>query len=97
MGNPPKRVVMQKLIRRYFKKRGDIRSEEAMKLKSELSKCWEQFGVDHPKCMHLVPKLDRGWALDLIAKQKYMQQVAQYPTHFENMMVPELDKMYFRG
>ena len=41
MGNPPKRVVMQKLIRRYFKKRGDIRSEEAMKLKSELSKCWE--------------------------------------------------------
>jgi hypothetical protein len=41
MGNPPKRVVYQKLIRRYFKKRANIFSEEAQKLKNELIKCWE--------------------------------------------------------
>jgi len=41
MGNPPKRIVYSKLIRRYFKKRSTIFSEEAMKLKLEVSKCWE--------------------------------------------------------
>ena len=68
MGNPPKKIVYRKLIRRYFKKRGDIYSEEAMKLKNELVKCWETFGVDHPKCVHLVPRFDKGWALDLIIR-----------------------------
>ena len=65
MGNPPKRIVFRKLVRRYFKKRANIFSEEAMAMKSELTKCWELFGVDHPKCFHLIPKLDKGWALDL--------------------------------
>jgi hypothetical protein len=97
MGNPPKRVVYQKLIRRYFKKRANIFSEEAQKLKNELIKCWEQYGVDHPKCVHLVPKMDKGWAIDLITKQKYQQQVAQYPSHFENLLAPTLDHMYFKG
>ncbi len=97
MGNPPKRVVYQKLFRRYFKKRGNVFSEEAMKLKSEMIKCWEQYGVDHPKCEHLIPKYDKAWAIDLITKQKYQQQVASYPQHFENMMAPELDHMYYKG
>ena len=66
MGKPPKRVVMNKLIRRYFKQKGGIEaSQEATSLKSEIVKCWEQYGVDHPKCFHLIPKLDRGWALEL--------------------------------
>jgi hypothetical protein len=68
MGNPPKRIIFTKLIRRYFKKRGDIHSEEASKMKNELINCWEKFGVDHPKCVHLIPKFDKGWAIDLIAK-----------------------------
>lgn len=97
MGNPPKRIVYRKLITRYFKKRGNIFSEEAMALKGELMKCWEQYGVDHPKCVHLVPKLDRGWAIDMVTSQKYEQQVSQYPAHFENLMAPQLDKMYFKG
>ena len=73
MGNPPKRIVFTKLIRRYFKKRGDIHSEEGAKMKSELINCWERFGPDHPKCVHLIPAFDKGWALDLNAKQKYEQ------------------------
>ena len=76
MGNPPKRIVYSKLIRRYFKKQSNIFSEEAMKMKQELSKCWEQYGVDHPKCLHLIPKLDKGWAIDFNTKQKYMEQVS---------------------
>jgi hypothetical protein len=72
MGNPPKKVVYSKLIRRYFKKRAiNFASEEATKLKNELIRCWETNGVDHPKCEHLVPKYDRAWALDLLAKEKY--------------------------
>jgi hypothetical protein len=69
MGNPPKRIVYRKLIRRFFKKSGNIHSEEAAKLKGELVSCWEKFGVDHPKCVHLIPKLDKGWAIDLIVRQ----------------------------
>src|SRR6056300_1662288 len=98
MGNPPKRVVLGKLIRRYFKRQGSvIASEEASLLKNELVQCWETFGVDHPKCVHLIPKLDRGWAIDMIARQKYVQQVQQYPTHFQNMLTPKIDKMYYKG
>ena len=42
MGNPPKRLVLNKLIRRYFKGQGRaVQSEEAMALKSELLDCWE--------------------------------------------------------
>ena len=98
MGIPPKRNVLGKLIRRYFKRKGgNIASEEAAMLKNELITCWDQFGVDHPKCMHLVPKLDRGWALDMIAREKYEQQVKQYPSHFQNILTPKVDNMYYKG
>ena len=98
MGNPPKRVVLSKLIRRYFKRQGGIEaSQEATQLKQELVQCWEQYGIDHPKCSHLVPKLDRGWALELAAQQRYRQQVEAYPTHFNNMLTPKIDKMYYKG
>ena len=68
MGNPPKRVVYQKLIRRYFKKRANVQSAEAMALKIDLMKCWEQYGVDHPKCEHYIPAYDKAWAMELITK-----------------------------
>ncbi|CDW91229.1 UNKNOWN [Stylonychia lemnae] len=68
-----------------------------MKLKLEVSKCWEQYGVDHPKCAHLLPKLDRGWAIDLVTKQKYEEQVSQFPAHFDALIAPKPDKMYFKG
>ena len=98
MGNPPKRVVLSKLIRRYFKKQGGIEaSQEATQLKGELITCWEQYGVDHPKCSHLVQKMDRGWAMELGAQQRYRQQVETYPTHFNNMLTPKIDKMYYKG
>ena len=97
MGTPPKRVVYRKLFRRYFKKRTNIFSEEGMVYKHDLIKCWETYGVDHPKCAHLIPNYDKAWALDLLTKQKYQQQVASYPAHFENLLVPEIDKMYFKG
>ena len=97
MGQPPKRAVVSKLIRRYFKRRGSIASEEAALLKNEIVQCWEANGVDHPKCLHLIPKLDRGWAIDMIARQKYEQQVQQYPTHFQNIMTPKVDNMYYKG
>jgi hypothetical protein len=45
----------------------------------------------------LIPKFDRGWAIDLITKQKYEQQVAQYPQHFENILVPQIDDIYLKG
>ena len=98
MGNPPKRVVLSKLIRRYFKRQGGIEaSQEATQLKSEMVSCWEQYGVDHPKCNHLVAKLDRGWALELAAQASYKMQVEKYPTHFNNMLTPKIDKMYYKG
>ena len=68
MGNPPRRLVLNKLIRRYFKREtGMVQSEEAMGYKMELVNCWEQHGVDHPKCAHLIAKYDKGWELDVIA------------------------------
>ena len=74
MGNPPKRVLLNKLIRRYFKKQSaSVGTEEAAMLKNELINCWESYGVDHPKCSHLIPKLDRGWALDLVAANNFNQ------------------------
>ena len=36
MGIPPKRVVIGKLIRRYFKRKGNVGSEEAAVLKNEI-------------------------------------------------------------
>lgn len=70
MGNPPKRVVLSKLMRRYFKRQGSsaVASEEAQLLKNELIACWEANGVDHPNCEKLIPKFDRGWALDMITR-----------------------------
>jgi hypothetical protein len=68
MGIAPKRNVISKLIRRYFKARGGVASQEATLLKNELIQCWENNGVDHPKCLHLVAKYDRGWAMDMIAQ-----------------------------
>jgi len=52
MGNPPKRVVLSKLVRRYFKRQSTSRvaSEEGAKLKNELIQCWEAHGIDHPNC-----------------------------------------------
>ena len=89
---------MSKLIRRYFKRQGGIEaSQEATQLKSELITCWEQYGIDHPKCNHLIPKMDRGWALELDAQQRYRQQVESYPTHFNNMLTPKINKMYYKG
>ena len=74
MGNPPKRLVYSKLIRRFFKKQAyNIQSEEAIAMKQELINCWEQNGVDHPKCLHLIPKYDKAWAMDLNTKQKYTE------------------------
>ena len=75
MGIPPKRNVMGKLIRRFFKRHSRIAasSQEATVLKNELYNCWDKFGVDHPKCLHLIPGLDRAWAIDLIAAEKYNQ------------------------
>jgi hypothetical protein len=49
-------------------------------LKDELVKCWGANGVDHPKCLHLVAKFDRGWAIDMLASEKYTAQVRQFPT-----------------
>ena len=98
MGNPPKRVVVSKLIRRFFKQQGGIQaSSEATQLKGELTQCWEQYGVDHPKCKHLIPKLDRGWALELAAQESYRNQVENFPTHFNNLMTPNIDKMLYKG
>ena len=99
MGNPPKRVVMSKLMRRYFKKQGSgtVASEEAQMLKNELIQCWEANGVDSEKCTHLMPKFDRGWALDMISRQKYEDQVRLYPAHLNTMLAPKPNKMYFKG
>jgi hypothetical protein len=97
MGIPPKRMVMSKLIRRYFKRKGGVSSQEASVLKNELINCWEQNGIDHPKCLHLVPKYDRGWAIDMISSEKYAAQVKQYPAHFQQLMTPQIDQMYMKG
>ena len=71
MGNPPKRVVYQKLIRRYFKKTGEIKSEQAAGMRAEMYQCWEKFGISHPKCDHLIPKFDRGWAIEMSNREKF--------------------------
>lgn len=71
MGIAPKRIVLNKLIRRYFKRKATVQSQEASALKDELIKCWATNGVDHPKCLHLIPKFDRGWAIDMLASEKY--------------------------
>ena len=89
--------MLSKLIRRFFKNKGNVGSEEAALLKNELAECWAVNGVDHPKCAHLIPKLDRGWALDMIARQKYELQVQQYPQHYQNMLTPKVDKLYAKG
>ena len=39
-----------------------------MALKIDLMKCWEQYGVDHPKCEHYIPAYDKAWAMELITK-----------------------------
>ena len=89
MGNPPKRIVLNKLIRRYFKGQGKkVQSEQAIAMKKELVDCWEQNGVDHPKCQHLIEKYDYGWALDLSYEDKFRQQVKQYPSVFNKLMAP---------
>ena len=89
---------MSKLIRRYFKRIGSVEaSQEATLLKNELVTCWEQNGVDHPKCNHLVARMDRGWALELAAQERYQKQVHAFPTHFNNLLTPRIDKMYYKG
>ena len=98
MGNPPKRVVLSKLVRRYFKRQGGVEaSQEATQLKNEIANCWEIYGVDHPKCNHLMLKMDRGWALELAAQERYQRTVQKFPTHFNNLLTPKLDKMYYKG
>ena len=98
MGRPPKRVVLNKLVRRYFKNQvNQVYNAEGRILKDELISCWEKHGVDHPKCVHLVPKYDHGMALDMAARQRYRQQVKQYPAIFQNMLQPQINKMYFKG
>ena len=97
MGQPPKRVIYQKLIRRYFKRTGEIKSEEAAGLRNELYQCWEKFGIDHVKCLHLVPGFDRGWAVEVGNRERFYDQVKLYPSHFNNMLAPKPDHMYFQG
>ena len=98
MGNPPKRIVLNKLIRRYFKGQGRlVQSDHAVALKRELIDCWEQNGVDHPKCDHLKAKYDLGWAIDLNDGDKFKQQVKQYPSVFNKFMAPQYNKMYDKG
>ena len=45
-----------------------VYNAEGRILKDELISCWEKHGVDHPKCVHLVPKYDHGMALDMAAR-----------------------------
>ena len=71
MGNPPKRVVYQKLIRRVFKRTGEIKTNEAAMYREALYTCWERHGVDHPKCDHLMANFDRGWALEMINRERF--------------------------
>ena len=97
MGNPPKRVVYQKLIRRYFKRTGDIKSDQAAQLRNDMYQCWERFGIDHPKCEHLISGFDKGWAIEMSNRESFYNQVKLYPSHFNNSLAPLADKMYFKG
>ena len=71
MGNPPKRVVYQKLLKRYFKRQGDVKSPEAAQYRSDLYNCWEKFGIDHLKCQHLVKNFDKGWAMEMANRESF--------------------------
>ena len=97
MGNPPKRVVYQKLIRRYFKRTGDIKTDMAAQTRNELYACWDRFGIDHPKCAHLVAGFDKGWAVEMSNRERFYEQVKLYPSHFNKMLAPLPDKMMFKG
>lgn len=97
MGRPPQRNIYQKLIGRYFKRTGEIKSEEAAVLRNELYQCWEKFGIDHVKCEHLIPRFDRGWAIEISNRERFYNQVKLYPSHFNRMLAPQPDKMYFKG
>ena len=66
-------------------------------MQNELMNCWEQYGVDHPKCVHLKPKFDAGMVLERETRAKYRAQVKQYPAIFQGLLVPEMNRMYFKG
>jgi len=85
------------LIRRYFKRTGQIRNAEAAQYRSDLYKCWERFGIDHEKCEHLIPNFDRGWAITMSEREKFEKDVKKFPNTFNKMVAPMPDKMYFKG
>ena len=99
MGNPPRRLVLSKLMKRYFKKQTttNVNSAEASSLKNELVQCWETHGVDHPKCQHLIPRFDKGWAIDMSQSEKYADEVRQYPSHLNNLLTPPQNQIYAKG
>ena len=44
MGNPPKSIVLQKLIKKYFKVSKINCDPEALKFKIQLADCWDKYG-----------------------------------------------------
>ena len=44
MGNPPRKLVLEKLIKSYFRVSKEGIHPEALKYKMELSNCWEKYG-----------------------------------------------------
>ncbi|CAI2383687.1 unnamed protein product [Moneuplotes crassus] len=79
MGIPPKRNVMHKLITKYFRVgRNSPPHPEAVKYQNQLINCWERYGVNNPKCSHLIEVFDYGWGLNLVKKDKFTQQLSGY-------------------
>ena len=92
MAPPPRHLVLEKLIKKYFKVGKRAIHPEALKYKMELLNCWEKYGgnlikvcpsfilfcvVNHAKCTHLVDTFDYGWGLNIVKKDKYMQEIKE--------------------
>ena len=79
MGHPPRKLVMEKLIKRYFKKAAQVSNPEAVRYKMQLANCWEKFGVNNQKCAHLIDAYDHGWGLEIVTRDKALQSTKNYP------------------
>lgn len=50
MAPPPKYVISRKLVKRFFDKYLPRKPMDVQNESGKLMKCWQQFGIDDPRC-----------------------------------------------
>ena len=97
MGVPPVRVVISKLVKRFFKRLRPRLPPEVNRSKRELHAAWDRYGYGHSSCQDYVDKFYEASELEKEMTDKFKSDMKHYPGKVMSYIVPPLNPYLFKG